>query len=103
MVRQFDIVIRHGRLRGNGAGLAEIGIRDGGIAAIAERTTATPRRKSTRTTIWFRSPSSILTCIRRDVVKLYDITVDAASAINFDGFALSTGGAGEPGGARPAG
>jgi hypothetical protein len=91
MVRQFDIVIRRARLWGNGAGLAEIGIRDGRIAAFPERTTATPRRKSTRTAIWFRSPSSILTCIRQDVVKLYDITVDAAAAINFDGFALSTG------------
>jgi hypothetical protein len=92
MVRQFDIVIRRARLWGNGAGLAEIGIRNGRIAAIPERTTATPRRKSTRTVIWFRSPWSILTCIRQDVVKLYDmIIVDAAPAINFDGFALSTG------------
>jgi cytosine/creatinine deaminase len=37
MAQQFDIVIRRARLRGKGAGLSEIGIRDGRIAAIAER------------------------------------------------------------------
>jgi cytosine/creatinine deaminase len=37
MARQFDIVIRRARLRGKGAGLSEIGITDGRIAAIAER------------------------------------------------------------------
>jgi cytosine/creatinine deaminase len=37
MALQFDIVIRRARLRGKGAALSEIGIRDGRIAAIAVR------------------------------------------------------------------
>ncbi len=37
MAHTFDIAIRCARLRGRGERLAEIGIRDGRIAAIAER------------------------------------------------------------------
>jgi len=37
MDQAFDIAIRHARLRGFGDGLAEIGIRNGRIAAVAER------------------------------------------------------------------
>ncbi len=37
MAQAFDIAIRRARLRGHGDRLAEIGIRDGRIKAIAER------------------------------------------------------------------
>ena len=85
MVDAFDIAIRRARLRGRD-GLAEIGIRDGGITAIADTlagkaTTEIDARGHLVTESFVNPHLHLMT--RPEIEKLYDmITIEAARAMN---------------------
>jgi hypothetical protein len=59
----FDIAIRHARLRGSADRYADIGIKDGRVAAIARVSIGVPQPNSTPAAIWRPRVLSIRICI----------------------------------------